>query len=1127
VGPSSESGARGLLNLPLHGRKVCGGVVDPSPQGRSRARETAAGNVRGGVADPSPHARKVRGGVILLAFLLSLFAAGQEPTGGVRGLIMDKEFNVPISGVQVWVVETNAKAESGDTGHYAIYKLPPGSYTLVFRKPGFESITNTNTVVTAGSMNDLPIILPGEFVMMAEMVVRPLNLNSGSDEDLLNLRSQSSSIVNLIGSETMSIAGAGDAAEGLKLVSGASVRGGKYAVVRGLSDRFLNTRMNGIALPTADPDVRAVQLDLFPSSLIQSIQVYKTFTPDLPGDTSGGSVDIITKTIPDEFTVKFSTGVKYNSQSNGNSNFLTSGQDMDYLGLDEGDREQLFQSGEIATVPTSRRRPGQWTAAEQEAARKLDAQTRAFSKVIGPTREKSDPVSYSWGLTYGDRLTLSDQTVIGWLNTWSYKRSVSYYEDGVDQFKVGTSDMQGYKIPIDSGEDSDAPEPDQWKKEKGEQTIRWGLGSTFGIEHAGHSASLSYIRTQHTEEEAIRLYDDVTNERRYWQDESLIYTARALESIQLRGEHPLGYDPPPLSLDFGIGDLKKSITLDFDEPVFNWAYSTNAASQDQPDRRFFFSEFFFNSDGVDDPPNDSSLNDVWTSPRGVTEFAQRSWREIAESNDYTQLDLTLPYHFNEREGKLKFGFSENDTLRTYEQDTFFYEAPNVGGAQTDLTVSHEDGEVADWDIPYSSFFLDPERLGYPPPNGEGQEIPFADLLRVENGTNWVIQDFPNDVDYEGTMTIKGTYGMAEIPVVNWLKLIGGARVEETFIKTDVDDASSDPNSSVAVISVRGTDSISLVTANTDEELDAIANAEISQTDVLPSMGFILGPWKDVKLRGTWSQTIARPTFKEITPVAQQETLSSQVFAGNPDLKIAQIENYDLRAEWINEQGDLVSLSGFFKDITDAIDYEQRPGNGSAPIVLPFNFKKGEVLGAEFEVRKNLEQLRPWLKGVTLGGNYTWLEASVEVPEDSVTRLRNHLKFTAGRADADSADLDTRRMKDQPDYILNLFLLIESDDEDDEKTTLGIFFNQQGETLLAGESLARGEYIPNLVQLPAPSLDVSLSKNFKSGWKITIRAENLLDPEHENVWQSEHIPTVATAESYKKGVTYSVSVSKKW
>src|SRR5690606_31622916 len=111
--------------------------------------------------------------------------------------------------------------------------------------------------------------------------------------------------------EAISRGGSSDAADAMERVTGASVQGGKYVFVRGLGDRYANTQLNSAELPTADPDRRAVQFDLFPSNFIENIVTLKTFTPDQPGNFSGGLVDITTRSFPDAFDVSVSASTGF------------------------------------------------------------------------------------------------------------------------------------------------------------------------------------------------------------------------------------------------------------------------------------------------------------------------------------------------------------------------------------------------------------------------------------------------------------------------------------------------------------------------------------------------------------------------------------------------------------------------------------------------------------------------------------------------------------------------------------------------------------------------------------------------------------------------------------------------
>jgi hypothetical protein len=152
-------------------------------------------------------------------------------------------------------------------------------------------------------------------------------------------RQESSGMLDAVGSEQFSKLGAGDAAEALGKVSGASIADGKFAVIRGLADRYTTTTLNGTDLPSADPDRKAAQLDLLPTQIIERMDVAKTFSPDMAGGFAGGAIDIVTKSYPDKGMVSFSLGTSYNSKANLNKNFLTSDQSStDWLGMDDGKR---------------------------------------------------------------------------------------------------------------------------------------------------------------------------------------------------------------------------------------------------------------------------------------------------------------------------------------------------------------------------------------------------------------------------------------------------------------------------------------------------------------------------------------------------------------------------------------------------------------------------------------------------------------------------------------------------------------------------------------------------------------------------------------------------------------------
>ena len=138
-------------------------------------------------------------------------------------------------------------------------------------------------------------------------------------------------------------------------MTGVSVQGGKYVFVRGLGDRYTKSILNGMDIPGLDPDRNTLQMDIFPTTLIDNIIVVKSFTPDLPGDFTGGVVDIITKDFPEVKSGNVTAGIGYNPSMHFKSQALTyPGSSTDALGFDSGDRDLPFNKDLIIPAPAER-----------------------------------------------------------------------------------------------------------------------------------------------------------------------------------------------------------------------------------------------------------------------------------------------------------------------------------------------------------------------------------------------------------------------------------------------------------------------------------------------------------------------------------------------------------------------------------------------------------------------------------------------------------------------------------------------------------------------------------------------------------------------------------------------------
>ncbi len=195
---------------------------------------------------------------------------------------------------------------------------------LVASNPLAAQSTNTPppSPPASGASADDEVIMMDAFGVEAETV-------KGSAGDLSNVRQKADVSIDFLSNEQIAKFSAGDAAEALIRIPGVSVSNGQFAVIRGLSDRFVSTTINGLKLPSPDPEKQAFQMDLLPASAVGAIVVSKTYGPELWGESGGGSIDVTTNAVPEGNFVKIGVGTKFNS------NALDGGLDYDVSGRGE------------------------------------------------------------------------------------------------------------------------------------------------------------------------------------------------------------------------------------------------------------------------------------------------------------------------------------------------------------------------------------------------------------------------------------------------------------------------------------------------------------------------------------------------------------------------------------------------------------------------------------------------------------------------------------------------------------------------------------------------------------------------------------------------------------------------
>lgn len=981
-----------------------------------------------------------------------LAAQDAAQAGSIRGVVTDKEFEVPLGQAHVTIVETGQRTGASEDGNFVFSQVAPGSYTLIFAKDGYTRQVRSDVVVTPGQLTDLEVALSGEFSELEEFLVQDVSV-AGSESDLLKIRFESPQEMDSVGSELMKRVGASDAAAALKIVAGASVQDGKYAVIRGLPDRYVVSLMNGVRLPTADENKRAVQLDQFPSAVIESIQVSKTFTPDQQGDASGGAVNVVLKGIPDETTFQISGEYGYNSQVGSRRDFLGyKGGGVNFWGNDRGGRDQ-----------------------------QLDLLGQSWKGAAGVSREDA-PTDYKWSVAGGSKYEFDNGVKIGGFGNFFYERDSSFYDDGVNDSKWVVNPGEAMTPEFNQGTPADGDfKTKLFDVTEATESVQWGGLGTFGLESENNSVSLTYLYTRIAEDTATLAEDTRGKEfffpgydpddptavgnldanikaAPYIRTETLQYTERTTDTVQLRGKHKIP-----------TGEFGAEGVFMFQAPEIDWSAAFSSASLDQPDKRQFGSLWHAASFNPGFPP----FIPAFTTPAVFLPYKpganfllgnyQRIWKDIQEDSDQYATNLKLPFkQWSESDGYIKFGYFNDHVKRKFNQDTFSNFNDNTASFQGEFSES--------WSAHFTPPFED-----HPITDGP----PFV------------------DVDYKADQKIKAWYSMMDLPLTPYLNLIGGARFEDTnlgIVNIAEDNATWFPEGAQAGVALGPGD----------------ADVDFKQRDALPSIGLVLKPVEHVTFRASYTETVARQTFKELTPILQQEFLGGDIFIGNPELQMSALENFDLRLDYTPYEGGLFSVSWFRKDVTDPIEYVQRVAE--FVYTTPVNYPKGELSGFEIETRQSLGHFWDKLEGLSLGANATFIDSEVTLTDEEIAGFEQPNIQTP---------MTKRDMTNAPEFLYNIYGTY---DIQATGTQLTLFYNVQGDTLVAGAGQSFGHFVPDVYAKEVGTLNFTASQKLGKHFKLQFQAKNLTNPDVQEVYRSSFIGGDVLKTSYTRGIDFSIALS---
>ena len=936
---------------------------------------------------------------LFILFLVTISNFTLLATGVIQGKITEAITGEEIIGANVFVQGTYDGVGTDIEGNYVL-ELSPGKYSLEITAIGYQTKVITEVIVIEKQNNTLNIVLNPAIQKLEEAVIS-VQANKRNNVALIALQRRSANVLNGISSESISKAGDGTAAAAMKRITGVSVEDGKYVYVRGLGDRYTKTTLNGMTIPGLNPDKNTVQMNLFPANIIDNIVVYKTFTPNLPGDFTGGLVDIATKDFPNSKTLSVSIGLGITSDMNFNkSAILYNTGSHDWLGF-AGKERRLHFNPRIG-IPD-----------ETENNTYLGDITSGFNRELGVKKSISPKINHKYAIVFGNQYR-KQKAIIGLNLALNYASKYTFYDDVYQGlfFKdvENPNNYQLIKQEVTTGS-------------IGQQEVLWSGLINGAIKYKKHTFSASLLHSQNGTGKAADYISqdfDETNATLY--KDAIEYSQKSVTNLLLRGKH----------------------TLKEDKTTLEWKISPTYSNILEPDVRS--TRLSFNEE-----------SNTFSLQLGDGAGIDRFYRDLNEVNLASDIDFTLNFdQKQERIAKIKMGISNIYKSRDYAIMLYQFHST------TDFDEFTEDPNT----------ILTNNHLW----NSSSQSGMYVTGNRDLNN------------EYRSTSMLSAAYVMNEIFLTSSLKAIYGVRVEN------------------AKINYNG--------YYNNTPLDSLVHDELC---VLPSLNLVHKLTEKMNIRGSFSKTVARPSFKEKSNAHIDDPISQTVFIGNINLQETKISNLDLRWENYFSLREMISVSGFFKQFSNPIElvpFELNPNN-----IQPKNIKEALVYGAELEFKRRLTQ-KPKLH-VDLSTNLTYIISKVNTKDIKVDELKSEYDLRVENART-GEDIEVyRAMQGQAPYIINTMLNFGLDSLGLETN---ISYNVQGKRLV----IVGSGIVPDVYEAPFHSLNLKTTYRFGANdqAQISLSIKNILNQKFNQFYDSIEADT-KTYLSYSKESSFGIGFRYKF
>ena len=555
----------------------------------------------------------------LLNFIFILFTSLiYSQSGKVTGLIMDGEYDEPMAFANVIVKGSTIGTTTDFDGKYSL-DLEPGEYTLTFSFVGYQTIEVSEVLIKSDEVEQVDVTLSTNTL---DEIIITTTVRKNTESAVLDIQKKSAVMLDGLSSQGIKKAGASNIASAVKSVPGVSVQGGKYVYVRGLGDRYTKSILNGVDIPGLDPDRNTIQMDIFPTNILENIIVIKSAAAEYPADFTGGVVDIVTRDFPTKKETSFSIGSAYNSEMHFKNDFLIGpSEGTDFLGFDNNSRSRPINRYQYI--------PGTF-----ENYPLLTQLTSSFNPILQAER-KTSKNNFNFGFTTGNQFLVGDNDKLGYQFSLSYRNETSFYKNRVDnRLTKDPNNSSNYNLLTSRLSTGDEGE---------NNIILSGLaGLVYKRENSKYKLNLLHIQNGESvggyfNQEASQAGAGGGIEQ-YTKD-VIQYTQRSVTNLLLNGQH----------------NIENGWNVD-------WKISPTLATVLDKDHRTTAFQITQEGDAIIAPSSSG--------------YPQRVWRDLFEFNLANQVNFLKKYTLKDKPAKLKFGGGMTYKFRDFELDYYIFTSTN-------------------------------------------------------------------------------------------------------------------------------------------------------------------------------------------------------------------------------------------------------------------------------------------------------------------------------------------------------------------------------------------------------------------------------------------------------------------